>query len=246
MAITKADVAKLYIAMFDRAPEKEGLDYWTNEAENGKSLSEIANAMASAAKDYPDTYPQYANYDPTDADSVKAVINNVYQILFDKDESTDADGVNYWVNEVVENGKDLGTVIVSLETAAADYLNSDDAAAKAAAQTFVNRADAAVKIADTLPTADVTGDGQIDFSVFQDAIKSVTDSKDSIDTAVSKAKDYAPESVDLSTAKDETVGTDGANTLNGVVSSLSSEATLNSGDKIDGKGGVDTFNIDLK
>ena len=242
MAVTKLDVAKLYIAMFDRAPEKEGLDYWYKEAESGKSLSQIADEMASAAKAYPDIYPQYANYDPSNPDSVKAVINEVYKILFNKDETTDAKGVNYWVNEITSGKMDLGTAVVTLEKAAEGYLNSDDAAAKAAAETFENRADAAVKIADILPKADVNGDGKIDasdFQVFQDTIKEVTDDKTTIDKAVKTADDYAPKDFDLTTGVDKLVGTDGPNVFKADL------LTLNDGDSIDGKGGVDTLNAEI-
>jgi hypothetical protein len=198
--------------------------------------------MASAAKAYPDVYPQYANYDPSNPDSVKAVINEVYKILFNKDASTDPDGVNYWVNEITSGKMDLGTCITTLEKAAEEYLNSDDAAAKAAAETFVNRAAAAVKIADTLPSADINGDGKIDandFKVFQDTIKVVTNDSSTIDTAVTKAKDYAPVDFDLTSGKDNIVGTDGPNTFKADL------LTLNDGDSIDGKGGVDTLNAEI-
>ena len=246
---TKLDIAKLYIAMFDRAPEKTGLDYWYKEVEAGKSLSQIANEMASAAKKYPNMYPQYANYNPDDADSVKTVINKVYKILFNKDDTTDAKGVNYWVDQIVKEHKDLGTVIVTLEKAAEEYLNSDNAAAKAAAETFENRTDAAIKVSNIIPSADVNGDGKIDstdFSTFQNIITKVTAKQSTIDTAVKLADDYAPKNFDLTDGVDKLVGTDGPNVFDGVISSLSSEATLNSGDKIDGKGGVDTFNINMK
>ena len=239
MAYTATDIAKLYIAMFDRAPEQEGLNYWLNQANNGMSLSEIANAMADAAKTlYPSDYPDYANYNPQDANSVEAVINDIYKVLFNKDSSTDPDGVNYWVNEITSGKMDLGTAVVTLEKAAEEYLNSDDAAAKAAAETFMNRVDAAVKIADVLPTADINGDGKIDstdFQVFKDTINTVTDDSTTIDKAVQEAEDYAPKSFDLTDGKDNIVGTDGANTFNADL------LTLNDGDSIDGKGGVDTL-----
>jgi hypothetical protein len=249
MAISKTDIAKLYIAMFDRAPDGEGLNYWYNEALSGKSLEQIANEMAGAAKKlYPDDYPQYGNYDPSDADSVKAVIDTVYQVLFNKDSSTDPEGVNHWVEDITSGRMDLGTAIVTLEKAAEEYLNSDDEAAKAAAETFVNRADVAVKTADSIKSADINGDGKIDsqdFGVFQNIVKTVTNDETTVEQAQSLIKDYTPVTVDLTTAKDEIVGSKAADTFNATVSSLSSEATLNSGDKVDGSDGVDTLNINM-
>ena len=240
MAISKTDIAKLYIAMFDRAPDGEGLNYWYNEALSGKSLEQIANEMAGAAKKlYPDDYPQYGNYDPSDADSVKAVIDSVYQVLFNKDSSTDPEGVNHWVEDITSGRMDLGTAIVTLEKAAEEYLNSDDEAAKAAAQTFVNRADVAVYSAEEIQKADVDGDGKIDFDTFKNFITSVTDDKDSITTAKSSVDEYTPVSVDLTTGKDTITGSKAADTFNAAL------LTLNDGDNIDGKEGVDTLNAEI-
>ncbi len=219
MAYTATDIAKLYIAMFDRAPEKEGLDYWVNEANSGKSLAEIANEMAAAAKAYPDAYPQYANYDPTNPDSVKAVIEEVYKTLFNKDYTADPEGIDYWVNEITSGNMDLGTAVVTLEKAAEEYLNSDDPAAKAAAEAFMNKVEVALYTAENIPTADINGDGKIDstdFSAFKEVISIVTNDPATIEQAKVKIEELKTQvaaqmmnKIELTTGDDSITGTDG-------------------------------------
>ena len=125
--ITKDQVTKLYIAMFQRAPSESEVDYWYNTAEqNNLDTIGLANTMLQAAKDathmfgLENLYPQYANYDPNNPDSIKNIVDTVYQTLFNKDAAIDPEGVQYWTNEVVENGKSLGEVVVAMEKAAED------------------------------------------------------------------------------------------------------------------------------
>lgn len=125
--ISKDQVIKLYIAMFQRAPSESEVDYWYKTAEqNNLDTIGLANTMVKAAKDatnmfgLEDLYPQYANYNPNNPNSIKEIINSVYQTLFNKDESQDPAGVNYWTDEIVKDGKSLGEVIGALENAAED------------------------------------------------------------------------------------------------------------------------------
>jgi predicted nucleic acid-binding Zn-ribbon protein len=128
----KDQVTELYIAMFQRAPSESEIDYWYNSAQtNGLDIIGLADTMVNAAKDathmfgLEDLYPQYANYDPSNPDSVKDIINSVYSTIFNKDASQDPDGVNYWTNEVL-NGKSVGEVIVGIEDAAKEIAENPD------------------------------------------------------------------------------------------------------------------------
>ena len=61
MAITtqmRTDVSQLYVALFGRAPDGEGLGYWVSQLDAGKSIVDIANAMygTAPARTY---YPSY-------------------------------------------------------------------------------------------------------------------------------------------------------------------------------------------
>ena len=125
--------------MFQRIPSEFEINYWYNSAKkngliNGNNLDivKLADTMADAAtnavKSYglEDLYPQYVNFDPTNEDSVKAVINSVYETIFNKNSQTDPDGVQYWTDEIVKNGKSLGEVIAAMENSAEDIANNPD------------------------------------------------------------------------------------------------------------------------
>ncbi|NPA56067.1 MAG: DUF4214 domain-containing protein, partial [Epsilonproteobacteria bacterium] len=255
MALTKDQIAKLYIAMFDRAPDGDGLDYWTQQAtDNNWDATTLANSMVAAAAQYSDVYPAYG--DLTNEDNVKSIVTEMYKTLLNKEDDTD--GINYWVNEVM-NGKSLGEVAnaiiyVADQVAAGNFEGdlaayADDADAQAAAKAFENKVQAAVDTADSIKTYDINGDGKFDAAdkdAFNSIISVVTDDPASIDNAKAKIQDYTPVNVTLSADTTEYTGSDAADTFNGVVSSLSSEATLVSGDKIDGKDGIDTLNVTLK
>ncbi|BCD64632.1 hypothetical protein NitYY0814_C1484 [Nitratiruptor sp. YY08-14] len=206
MAITKRDVAKLYVAMFNRAPEGEGLNNWYYAAiENGWDLGQLAQSMLNAAQQvvesdpaYETIYPQYVNVDTTDAASVRAIIETVYKILFNKDYNTDPQGIDGWVKSVVEDGQPLGNAIASITLAAEQILNDPnaDAAAKAAAQAFENKIDVAEYTAQKFPT--FTGD----FEKFQKFVEVVNDDPGSIDAAKDLVEAYTPKIVNLTTTVD--------------------------------------------
>jgi hypothetical protein len=230
--------------MFNRAPEGQGLNYWYYQAlENGWDMSQLANAMLDGAKSYvqsdptaAEIYPQYANLDTTNPDSVKAVIDTVYKILFNKDSSTDPEGVQHWVDDVVNNGVSLGETIANIVKAAEDYLNSDDPAAKAAAEAFENKAQVALYVAEKFPKFDG------DFTKFQKFVKIVTDDPSTIKAAEDLADAYAPQSFTLTTKADMITGGFGDDSFFGLIdTSNSANTTLNSYDQLDGNEGNDTL-----
>jgi len=84
---TQEEVAKLYVATFNRAPDSAGLTWWTNNS--NLKLSEIAQSFF----DQDETKALYPT-DTTNAD----FITSVYQNLFNR--TPDTDGLNYWENEL--------------------------------------------------------------------------------------------------------------------------------------------------
>ncbi len=53
MATTREKVAGLYIAFFNRAPDKAGLDYWESRAEelgDDRAIKELSSGFASQPK----------------------------------------------------------------------------------------------------------------------------------------------------------------------------------------------------
>ena len=58
--VSKEDVAALYVALFNRAPEGEGLDSWYNAAlSNNWGIGELAESMLLAAQQIVSSSPEY-------------------------------------------------------------------------------------------------------------------------------------------------------------------------------------------
>ncbi len=83
-------VIKLYIATFNRAPDKAGLDYWVNEMKNnGWSLEMVAQSMFMQ-KETKELYPEGTSTE----DFIKAVYKNTLNRVADKS------GIEYWKKEL--------------------------------------------------------------------------------------------------------------------------------------------------
>lgn len=88
--VTREQVAKLYVATFNRAPDSDGLDYWVNDS--GLDIEQIAESFF----DQPETQ---ALYDTSNSPEAKAYfVNAVYANLFNRE--PDIAGLNYWVGEL--------------------------------------------------------------------------------------------------------------------------------------------------
>lgn len=81
------DVAKLYVATFNRAPDAAGLNYWANSS--GLSIEEIAQSFF----DQPETQNLYPSGVPNDS-----FVNSVYNNLFNR--AAEQAGLDYWVAEL--------------------------------------------------------------------------------------------------------------------------------------------------
>jgi len=256
MAITKDDVIKLYVAMFNRAPEGEGVTSWYNEAvKQGWGLAELAQSMLAAAvqvvkgnPDYESIYPQYANLDLNNltADNVRPVIETVYKILFNKDYNTDPEGIDTWVNNVVENGQPLGEAIASIILAAEQIYNDPNAdpEAKKAAEAFMNKVEVAKYASEKI----IKFDG--DFTKFQGFIASVTDDPATVDAAKQAVDNVAVKlsEINLTPDADYLPGTTGDDTFVSlpVVNAFGQQVnTLNSTDVLDGLDGNDILRAQL-
>jgi len=190
MAVTKEDVIKLYVAMFQRAPEANGVDYWYQTAQSkGWGVAELADNMIYAAvqyirknPSYKSIYPAYANLDLGNLtrESVRAVINEVYKILFNKDYRVDPEGIDYWVSNVIDRGISLGRTIAAILTAAEEYLDSENPEARAAAETFANRVEVATYFAENVTK--FTGD----FKIYRQIIANVTNDLNTVEAAKQK------------------------------------------------------------
>lgn len=134
MALTKTQVSELYVAIFNRASEGEGNQYW--QGLDG-SAAEIAALMLAT--------PAAQAYFGDSLDSDQAFIEHIYLNTLGKTYEDDAEGIDYWVGRL-EAGEDRGALIAELVVAA----QHPDFAGTAAQQQFLNRVEVSDYTADTL------------------------------------------------------------------------------------------------
>jgi len=235
MAVTQAQVAQLYVALFNRAPEGAGFNAWV-AAGATKTVAQMANEMLAS----PATPPYFASLG-IDISTDRGYVENIYKNILGKDYSRDPDGINAWVRHL-QLGNSRGDTLVKLfEVATSAEARIAD---PVAAQTFANKTAisqyAAQKIAD-IPTDE---NGAYDFSLFQRIIAQTNNTnldaqKAAIDALV------APTVHNLSSDANNVSGTDRADLFNGAVSATVNQTTFKDTDKIDGKGGNDTLNLDM-
>lgn len=246
MALSVTDVLELYVAMFQRAPEAEGLGYWYAVA-NAKNLTkaQLANEMAKAVTglvyNYPTValnYPEYIGIDVNSMtyDQAKAIINKMYQVLFNKDYSQDPSGIDYWAKLISQDKKSLGEVVVGMIDAAKGLLNSSDPAVKNAAQAFVNKIAVAQYVASQVQKFNG------DFGMFQNFIKNVDHSAESIDAAKALVSGTFTK-FELTGAYDLLTGTSGDDVFKAAAGTLN--VTAMGTDTINGNDGYDVLIADV-
>jgi len=114
---TQEEVAKLYVATFNRAPDAGGLAYWTNESFGGNpTLSNIAQSFF----DQSETQILYP-LSTLNRDFILAV----YQNLFNRE--PDTDGWNYWEEELNSKAISKNEFILAVINGALDNDDGMDA-----------------------------------------------------------------------------------------------------------------------
>lgn len=110
----RADVAKIYIAAFDRVPDSSGLDFWVSTYMAGDTLANIAQKFTDSTE-YKTAYPTYL----TQAEYVEKIYVNVFN------RASDADGKAFWVAHLTDGTLTTGTMLKAMVDAAAAN-NSND------------------------------------------------------------------------------------------------------------------------
>jgi len=174
MAVSLKQIAMLYIALFGRAPEGEGLNYWYEQAQaNGWDLAELAEAMYEAALQY----PEYA-----ELSKPFVLVSTIYENVLGKTYADDHEGINYWVKQVKEGKIPAGEVAkVIIGTALTQYPEHP------ATKTLLNRAELGLKVAEKIEHFEG------DFTPFQEIIKLVNDDPASIEQALAYLEGGSPE-----------------------------------------------------
>jgi Domain of unknown function (DUF4214) len=143
-ALTKTEISQLYVAIFGRASEGEGNNYWRT---TGFEMATTANVMleTDAAK----------NYFGTSLNSNQAFIEHIYANTLNKTQAQDPSGIIYWVS-LLNSGRSRGDVVASLVGAIKNYApggpyyNPDDSATVAAYNQFTNRVTISDYLSDTV------------------------------------------------------------------------------------------------
>ena len=112
--LSQEDISKLYVAIFNRASEGEGNEYWQGEAD----LAAAANKMLATA--------DAKEYFGTALDNDKSFIEWIYKNTFDKTYEDDAKGIDYWASKLA-NGESRGQVVADIVTAATAPENAGEA-----------------------------------------------------------------------------------------------------------------------
>jgi putative surface layer protein sapB11 len=233
MAVTQAQVAQLYVALFNRAPEGDGFRAWV-AAGATKTQAQIANEMLAS----PATAPYYASLG-IDISTNRGYVELIYKNILGKDYVRDPDGINAWVRHL-DAGHSRGDTLVKLfEVATSAEARAAD---PVAAAVFANKTEVASYMAQKI--ADIRQDlsGDYDYREFQEIIKTTTATNR--DEQKARIDALAASTVhNLSTDSNEVLGSVGQDIFNAVADSVVSNATLKPTDKIDGGGGENTLNV---
>ena len=233
MAVTQAQVAQLYVALFNRAPEGDGFRAWV-AAGATKTQAQIANEMLAS----PATAPYYASLG-IDISTNRGYVELIYKNILGKDYVRDPDGINAWVRHL-DAGHSRGDTLVKLfEVATSAEARAAD---PVAAAVFANKTEVASYMAQKI--ADIRQDlsGDYDYREFQEIIKTTTATN--LDEQKARIDALAASTVhNLSTDSNEILGSVGQDIFNAVADSVVSNATLKPTDKIDGGGGENTLNV---
>jgi Domain of unknown function (DUF4214) len=161
-AVAQLQVSQLYVALFGRAPDTEGLNYWVGRLQAGESVSTLADAMYAVqpARQY---YP--AGLSPRD------VVGSFYRNVLGRD--ADTGGLDYWTAKLNIKGATEGSVIAEMIAVVVNY-NGTVAEGIKSSNFFNNRANAALYYAQTV--------GMLGINTSQ-AIISVTDDRSTVSAA---------------------------------------------------------------
>ncbi len=111
---TEAEVAKLYVATFNRAPDEAGLNYWVKNS--GLTLSSIAKSFFDQ-NETKELYPEETtNHN---------FIDSIYQNLFNR--QPDEAGWNYWEDELNTTRISKDLFILSVINGVKDGVEANDA-----------------------------------------------------------------------------------------------------------------------
>jgi hypothetical protein len=233
MAITVAmrtQVTQLYVSLFGRAPDAEGLGFWVKALDNGMSFANLAQQMynTAPARAY---YPEFATN--------QEIVRTFYQYVLGR--PADDEGLAFWVREL-EAAPSKGAFFTKILNNVVNYAGTDPAGLKSQAW-FLNRVEVAQYYAEH--DGDIAGATPVLDGV-TDVDATVIAAKAMIDGEVAAGQTFM-----LTAGFDQFIGGNRGGALgdtylgtaeNGFVGN-GTQSTFNPGDAIDGGTGSNTLRL---
>ncbi|MEM0935970.1 MAG: DUF4214 domain-containing protein [Pseudomonadota bacterium] len=237
----RADIAKIYVGYYGRSPEPAGFNYWIEEAARGFTAQQTA-ASFSVQEESTDRYPYLSN--PNVADP-GVFVDAVYQNLFNRD--PDPEGRAFWIDELNEargNPDAVGSMILNIISGAQ---NTEEFGPDL--DIINNKVAVALDWAES--TAEIAGFvyefGSPAEASARDVLDDVDETQASVDAGFAQTDAFieggAGQPVNTITL---TSGIDSGPAFTGTAGEDQFNATaitLDTGDNLDGGGGVDTLSV---
>jgi hypothetical protein len=114
-----AKVERLYQAALGRAPDQQGLSYWTNALDNGASLTSLAQSFLGSA--------EFLSRYPAAASSNSAFVTQLYENVLGR--QPDAGGDSYWVGQLSSGADSQAQVLTDFSESTENQSNTAFASA---------------------------------------------------------------------------------------------------------------------
>ena len=230
MAVTvemRTQVSQLYVALFGRAPDGEGLAFWVQQLAGGASVEQVGNTMYATdpARSY---YPLFLTN--------QEIIASFYENVLGR--PADAEGLAFWTAKLNAPGATPGSVIVELIDVVTNYTGTDPAGLTSAAL-FENKAAVAQWYGEE--NGNVAGATAI--------LDGVTADPATADAIIAGGVAQSGQTFTLTIGEDRLTGGAGNDTFNALAveqkGAGGSKATLEGFDILNGGDGTDTLNVTL-
>lgn len=176
ISVARADVAKIYIAAFDRIPDAGGLDFWVSSYMSGENTLESIAQLFTNSTEYKTAYPSSI--------STAEYVEKIYINVFNR--ASDADGKKFWVNALTAGALTNGTLMKAMVDAASANGSTDGFM-------LTNQATFGIWAADNKISFE-TANAQLSSITYDDS--TLANAKSTISTSLT------PSSLDLSSADD--------------------------------------------
>jgi|GEM_PF-1264379 len=225
MSVTREEVAQLYVATFDRAPDTSGLVYWSTN-QNLQTIELIAESFF----DQPETQEMYPSSMPNEE-----FVNNIYNNVLNRD--ADPAGLAYWANALNSGAVTRHHTILAIANGA---VGQDRV-------TISNKTEVGLYYAQF--GEHLTGEQSYEI------MKGVTDQGISVSDALNQVDTWAKDTpipiepdqrMTLTTKVDTIEGSDISSIIYALIDGdIATNSTLNDLDTIDGGGGDDTLKLKI-